>query len=130
MQEQESEDLDNYYSNAFYDMLDKVIARAEREMPEDGDFAPIYEQFPNRDESVWGVSRYQFRIFKMPTVDVPDTRKRYLMAAVYSTDGYRASVLIGVGYRDKILEIIRSADFPTTLNNAFLDLVDLLQSAD
>lgn len=123
----DEEAIAKYYEDSFYNMLDKVIERTERELPEDGDFAPIYEEFGNIDESLRGIKRYRLKVFKMPTVDVSDTKKRYVMAAVYSDWGYMANVLVACGYKDEILETLKSKDFPTKLNDAFLDLTEMLQ---
>ena len=118
----------NSYTDSFYKMLKDLIKRAEREVPEYGDFAPVYENFKNLNPNL-DVDRYQLRIFKMPKSQVPDETKRYLEAEVFTKSGaYKADMLLGSGNKDEIMKQLKSEDFVDKLNEAYIQLVDLIQN--
>ncbi len=121
---------ENYYEDNVYELIDKITNRAEREVPEYGDFAPVYEEFKNINTKL-PVSKYQLKVLKMPKEDVPDEKQRFIQAAVYAPAGdYNANILLAAGHKDKILNELKSDKFPEKLNNAFINLVDLLQNPD
>ncbi len=123
-------DSEKTYEDKVYDMIDAVTERAEREVPEYGDFAPVYEEFKNTNSKL-PIDRYQLKVLKMPKEDVPDEKQRFLQAAVYAPAGdYKADMLIGAGHKDKIMEILKSDEFPETLNDAYIKLVDFMQNPD
>ena len=109
-------------------MLEALINRAEREVPEYGDFAPVYESFKNTNPKL-DIDRYQLKVFKMPKAQVPDETKRYLEAEVFTKAGtYKANILLGFGNKDEIMKQLKSKDFVDNLNNAYAQLVDLIQN--
>lgn len=123
-------DSEKTYEDNVYEMIDKVIARAEREVPDYGDFAPVYEEFANKNNDL-SIGRYQLKVLKMPKTDVPDEKKRFIQAAVYSKAGdYKADVLLASGHKSKIMNILKSDDFPVKLNDAFVNLVDFMENPD
>ena len=116
------------YTDSFYKMLQKLIERAEREVPEYGDFAPVYENFKNTNPNL-DVDRYQLRIFKKPKSEVADETKRYIEAEVYTKAGtYKANVLLGAGKKEDIIKQLRSEGFVDELNNSYIQLVDMIQN--
>lgn len=116
------------YTDSFYKMLQKLIERAEREVPEYGDFAPVYENFKNTNPNL-NVDRYQLRIFKKPKSEVADETKRYIEAEVYTKAGtYKATVLLGTGKKEDIIKQLRSEGFVDELNNSYIQLVDMIQN--
>lgn len=118
----------NTYTDSFYNMLEKLIARAEREVPEYGEFAPVYENFKNTNQDL-KIDRYQLKIFKMPKSDVEDETKRFIMAEVYAPAcDYKADILIGSGSKEEILNQLKSPDFVGKLNNAYIQLADFIQN--
>ena len=118
----------NNYTDSFYKMLKDLTERAEREVPEYGDFAPVYENFKNLNPKL-DVDRYQLRIFKMPKAQVADETKRYLEAEVFTKAGtYKANILLGSGNKEEILKQLKSDDFVDKLNEAYIQLVDLIQN--
>lgn len=118
----------NNYTDSFYKMLKDITERAEREVPEYGDFAPVYENFKNINPKL-DVDRYQLKIYKMPKAQVSDETERFLEAEVYTKAGtYRASLLLGSGKKEDILKQLKSEEFTEKLNNAYIKLVDLIQN--
>ena len=118
----------NTYTDSFYKMLKDLIARAEREVPEYGDFTPVFENFKNTNPNL-DVDRYQLKIFKMPKAQVADETRRFLEAEVYTKAGiYKANMLLGEGSKKDIMKQIKSEDFVEKLNNAYIQLVDLIQN--
>ena len=116
------------YTDSFYNMLKELITRAEREVPEYGDFAPVYESFKNNNSKL-DVDRYQLRIFKMPKDLVPDETKRYLEAEVFTKAGtYSATMILGSGSKEDILKQLKTEEFTDKLNNTYAKLVDMIQN--
>jgi len=123
------EDKEMTYDEHVYDIIDKVAKRSEREVPDYGEFAPVYEDFKNQDPKLNFVDRYMLKVVKMPKADVPDEKKRYIEASVYSPAGdYKADVLLAGGYKDDIMKELKSKEFPEKLNNAYVELVDYLRN--
>lgn len=118
----------NTYSQSFYEMLNKIVKRAELEVTEYGDFAPIYEYFKNTNPDL-NIDKYQLKIFKMPKINVEDETKRFIMAEVYlPSRDYKADIILGSGNKEEILKQLKSPDFVDKLNNAYIQLVDILQN--
>lgn len=116
----------------FDDQVEQIIkdisARAEREVPEYGDFAPVTEFMPNLDKGTTAVSKYGLTIYKMPKDVVADPKKRYIQAAAYMPAGdYKATLVVGSGDKKEILEKLNSPDFPEKLNDAYAQLLELLE---
>jgi hypothetical protein len=68
--------------NIIQNGINNLAQRAEREVVEYGDFAPVYESFKNTNPDL-NIDKYQLKIFKMPRESVQDETKRYIMAEVY-----------------------------------------------
>lgn len=118
----------NNYTDSFYKMLNDIINRAEREVPDYGDFAPVYENFKNTNPKL-DIDKYQIRIFKAPKQYVSDETIRYIEAEVYTKVGdYKATLLLGTGKKEEILNQLKSKDFVEKLNNAYIQLTDLIQN--
>ena len=57
-------------------LIERVVMQAQRDVPDFGDFAPIFDFFPNPDPLTQEfVGSYGLRGFKMPREVVPDPRK-------------------------------------------------------
>ena len=116
------------YTDSFYKMLNNLINRAEREVPEYGDFAPVYENFKNTNPEL-DIDRYQLKIYKAPKAYEPDETKRYLEAEVYNKAGtYKANIMLGSGKKDEIMKQIKSEDFVDKLNDTYIKLADLIEN--
>jgi hypothetical protein len=108
-------------------LLQKISTRAEREVPEYGDFAPVNEDFPNLDKNTQ-VSKYGLSIYKMPKNVVPDEKKRYVEASAYPLAGdYRSRMVVGSGNKEEVLKLLNSKDFAEKLNSCYADLVEALK---
>ena len=110
-------------------MLEKVVIRAEKEVPEFGDFAPVTEFFPNLDtKSTDIVGMYGLRIFKFPKDIEPDPKRRYVEAYAYDPTGsYKAKMIVASGYKDKILTELQDVKFLLELGYTYGDLADCLK---
>lgn len=112
-------------------LVKSVSERAEREVPEYGDFKPVMEFIPNLDkETSSTVGKYGIKIFKMPKDIVPDEKMRYVEAAAYMPAGdYKADVLVGSGNKKEILDLLKSDDFAKNLNNTYAELLDVIKES-
>ena len=110
-------------------MLGKIIMRAEKEVPDFGDFAPVTEFFPNLDsKSSDIVGMYGLTILKFPKDVVPDPRQRYVEASAYEPTGsYKAKMIVASGYKAKILTELRDVKFLLELCYTYGDLADSLR---
>jgi hypothetical protein len=64
----------------------------------------------------------------MPKDVVEDPKKRYIQAAAYMPAGdYKATLVVGSGDKKEILEKLNSPDFPEKLNDAYAQLLELLE---
>ena len=116
------------YEDEINKLIEKVANRAEREVPEYGYFAPVYEEFKNKDSQL-DIEKYRLKVLKMPKADVPDETKRYIEAAVFVPGSdYKADMLIGSGKKAEIIELLRSEKFPERLKSVYQRLVDLTLS--
>lgn len=110
------------------EIIKNIVARAEREVPEYGDFAPVREFMPNLDPGTTAVGKYGLSVYKMPKDVVPDPKKRYIEASAYVPTGdYKATLVLGSGDKKEVIEKIKSPEFPEKLNNAYAKLLDLLE---
>lgn len=117
----------NPYIDEIDKLVEKVLSRIEHEIPWSGNFAPVYESFPNKDEATKRVAGlFRLRVYKMPADVVPDPEKRYIEAAVYHISGsYKADVIVGSGNNDDIISIMKSDSFRAKLYDAYIILLDM-----
>lgn len=124
------DDKEKYYIENLHKVIDDVSTRSEREVPEYGEFAPVSEFFKNVDKDI-PADKFVLRVIKMPKEDYPDEKQRFIEASVFAPAGdYKADMLIGAGHKKEILETLKSKDFPTRLNDAYIDLIDMLKDED
>lgn len=104
--------------------LKTVIERVEREVPESGDFMPVYEDIPESDENHI-IYLYRIMVMKMPTVDVPDETKRFVKIITYiKYCDYKASTLVAGGNKAKILDSLKQENYVELLFKTFEGLID------
>lgn len=110
-------------------MLEKLIVRAEKEVPEYGDFAPVTELFPNLDyDSSDIVGMYGVTILKLPASIRPDPKRRYIEANAYEPTGsYKAKMFVAGGHKEMILSKIRDRKFIDDLCRIYAKLFDCLK---
>ena len=84
-------------------MVADLLARAEREVPEDGDFKIVYEQFQNPDKNLIATD-FMLKITKPPKNIEGHEKKRYLELVAYNLPSpYIAEKVIGRGSKEEIL---------------------------
>jgi hypothetical protein len=110
-------------------MLEKLIVRAEREVPEYGDFAPVTELFQNLDPGSQDiVGKFGLTILKLPKDVTPDPKERYVEACAYEPTGsYKAKMFVAGGYKDEILLRLKEGEFIDSLCHSYAVLKDSLK---
>lgn len=110
-------------------MLEKLIIRAEEEVPEYGGFAPVTELFPNlHSGSSHIVGMYGMTILKFPENVDPDPKQRYVEACAYEPTGsYKAKMLVAGGHKEIILSKLKDRKFVDDLYYTYGELVDCLK---
>ena len=111
------------------ELVRRTIERIEKEMPDEGSFADIFELFCNPDAGTSDiVGKYGLHVFKMPSDIVPDPKKRYVQACAYIPSGeYKATLMAGSGTKAEILALMNDPAFANKLNYTFGELLDMLQ---
>lgn len=121
----------NYHSFRDYtdQLILRILKRAEDEVPEHGDFAPLFEFLDTPVASERNVaSRYGLEIFKMPYDVEPDPKVRYLRANAYEPSGqYKSGMIVGSGSKADIIEKLRSEEFANEIGYTFGELRDHLR---
>ena len=92
--------------------------RAEREVPEYGDFAPVYEQFTNPDKSLTATD-FMLKISK-PAKNIKGHEKiRNLEVVAYKLPlPYKAETIIATGSKEDIMKQLQSAEIYTKIKEA------------
>ena len=84
-------------------MVADLLTRAEREVPEYGDFKIVYEQFKNPDKDLTATD-FMLKITKPPKTIEGHEKKRYLELVAYNLPSpYIAEKVIGHGNKEEIL---------------------------
>lgn len=88
----------------------KLLARAEREVPEYGEFTPVYEQFANPDKSL-SATDFMLKIAKPPKTIQGHEKIRNLTVVAYRLPlPYKAERIIATGNKDDILKELQSPE--------------------
>ena len=115
------------------EVVGKVLRRMENgEVPVSGAFPRMIESFQNPDEaSRSAVGRFALSVYKMGSDIVTDTAMRFVEAAAYTPDGsYKSSRIVASGTNQEIVETLRSSEFPDELEDAYAQLLDIMESSD
>ena len=84
-------------------MVADLLARAEREVPEYGDFKIVYEEFKNPDKSLLATD-FMLKITKPPKNVEGHEKKRYLELVAYNLPSpYIAEKVLKYGTKEEIL---------------------------
>ena len=104
----------------------RTLRRAEKEVPDDGDFPAVRETFTNTDVSTRSdASRYGLEIYKMSDDVQPDRTKRYVEAIAYEPSGqYRADMIVASGTIQTIRETMQSETFLSKVVSVLRKLTD------
>ena len=111
------------------ELVRRTIERIEKEMPDEGGFADIFELFCNPDDGTSDVvGKYGLHVFKMRADIVPDPNKRYVQACAYIPSGeYKATLMAGSGTKAEILSLMKEQSYANKLNYTFGELLDMLK---
>jgi hypothetical protein len=87
--------------------FDQIKIRAEREVPEYGDFANVFEHFVNPDVSI-GASDFIIRIVKPGKTIANHEKIRNLEIVAYNFPSpYKASMILATGTKNELLEKLK-----------------------
>ena len=103
-------------------MVADLLARAEREVPEYGEFRVVWEEFKNPDNSLEATD-FLLKITKPPK-EIPGTEKdRYLeVAALKRGTPYGAESVIGYGTKEDILAKLKEDGLAETIKDTLIRL--------
>lgn len=101
-------------------MVQNLSARAEREVPEYGNFKEVFEIVPNKDKNARALG-YALKIRK-PLIK-GDEKLRGLEAVVYdSRSDYMCERVIAKGSKEDILKALQDKDLVNKLEVAYVEL--------
>lgn len=101
-------------------MVQNLSARAEREVPEYGNFKEVFEIVPNKDKNARALG-YALKIRK-PLIK-GDEKLRGLEAVVYdSRSDYMCERVIAKGSKEDILKVLQDKDLVNKLEVAYVEL--------
>lgn len=103
-------------------MVKKITLRAEREVPEYGDFAPVYEEFKNTDTSLKATD-FMLKIVKPSNNIAGHEKLRYIELTAYQLPTpYKISRLVGRGTKEEILELLKEDSFYEKIAESFSEM--------
>ncbi len=103
--------------------------RAEREVPQNGDFAPVSERYVNHDPNIYA-NEMLLQVVPLPPSlkNEPNYNKlRYLQAVVKSPIDQPASSILKCGTKKQILETLNEKNFSQRVAAKFDELTDDLR---
>ena len=103
-------------------MVADLLARAEREVPEYGEFKIVYEEFKNPDKSLFATD-FMLKITKPPKEVEGHEKKRYLELVAYNLPSpYIAEKVIGHGTKEDILNKLKEEDLCSVIKEKLVKL--------
>lgn len=103
-------------------MVADLLARAEREVPEYGDFKIVYEEFKNPDKSLFATD-FMLKITKPPKEIEGHEKQRYLELVAYNVPSpYIAEKVIGRGNKEEILAQLKDNELCTKIKEKLIQL--------
>jgi len=104
----------------------KLSSRAEREVPEYGDFAPVYEQFANPDKNL-GATDFMLKISKPPKNIAGHEKIRNLEVVAYRLPlPYKSERIVATGNKEDILLQLKDPEFVEKIQKAAKSLSESL----
>ena len=108
--------------NCIKSSLTMLRIRAEREVAEYGDFAPVYEQFANPDKSLCATD-FMLKISKPPKNIEGHEKIRNLEVVAYKLPHpYKAERIIAAGNKEEILKQLKSDEVYSKIESAVKSL--------
>lgn len=102
------------------EIIEKLHARAEREVPEYGSFKLVYEDFRNPDKNMQATD-FMLKISKPK--DLQNEKARVLEAVAYNLPSpYIVERVIASGNKADILTALKNPDLKTDLPQIFMEL--------
>lgn len=106
-------------------MVKKLFARAEREVPEYGSFKLVYEEFKNTDKNL-NATDFMLKISKPQGAE--NEKLRFLEAVAYDLPKpYISERLIASGNKEDILKALKNDNLKTELAEVFKNLAKKLE---
>ena len=99
-------------------MVKKIAVRAEREVPEYGDFLPVYEEFKNTDKSL-KASDFMLKIVKThSSIEGHETLRNLELVAYKLPSPYIAERVLASGTREEIIEALKDPALLSKIQSA------------
>ena len=90
--------------------------RAEREVPEYGDFAPVYEQFANTKKEL-SATDFMLKISKPPKSVEANEKIRNLEVVAYRLPSpYKAECIVATGTKEELMQKLQDTKLLTEIN--------------
>lgn len=103
-------------------MITDLLARAEREVPEYGEFRVVWEEFKNPDKSL-DATDFLLKITKPPKEIAGTEKERYLeVAALKRGTPYGAESVIGFGTKEDILNKLKEDGLANKIKEKLISL--------
>ena len=107
-------------------MINDILNRAEREVPEYGEFLPVYEEFKNTDKDLVATD-FMLKITKPPKNIENHQTRRYLEVVAYKLPApYKSTRIIAAGTKEEILKALQDEALCAKIDKAARELSDNL----
>ena len=124
---QKMEDNVKSFDRSIEESIKMLLERAEREVPEYGEFSPVYEQLKNTDKSLCATD-FVLKITKPPKNIENHEKIRNLEVSAYRLPyQYRAERIVTTGDKDAILKALSSKDLSVKVKSALVSLSESLE---
>ena len=101
---------------AFKKFVKIIRDRAEREVPEYGDFAPVYEQFANPQKEL-SATDFMIKISKPPKSVENNEKIRNLEVVAYKLPApYKAECIVATGTKEELMQKLQDSKFLKEIN--------------
>lgn len=106
--------MEEYIKN----MVENLLKRAEREVPDYGDFKTVFEEFKNPDKSLC-VSDFLLKIVKPPkNIDGHEKLRNLELVAYKLPSPYMAEKILASGSKNEIIKQLNSTDIMNIIKEA------------
>ena len=101
---------------AFKKFVKIIRDRAEREVPEYGDFAPVYEQFANPKKEL-SATDFMLKISKTPKSVENNEKIRNLEVVAYKLPApYKAECIVATGTKEELMQKLQDSKLLKEIN--------------
>lgn len=106
-------------------LVNRLLERAEREVPEYGDFRTVFETLKSENKNMRATD-YALKICK-PNLKNAEKLRGLEAVAYDAKSGYKSEVVLAQGSKADILNSLRQQDLPKQLENTFIELSKSLE---